>query len=107
MQEGDEIIVPANTYIASIIAISDNRLVPVLVEPDINTYQIDENRIESAITSKTKGIMIVHLYGQCAYTEKIGRICKQYNLKLIEDNAQAHGCKFKGKNGIVRKCCRT
>jgi dTDP-4-amino-4,6-dideoxygalactose transaminase len=97
MQEGDEIIVPANTYIASIIAISDNRLVTVLVEPDINTYQIDENRIESAITSKTKGIMIVHLYGQCAYTEKIGRICKQYNLKLIEDNAQAHGCKFKGK----------
>ena len=97
MQEGDEIIVPANTYIASIIAISDNRLIPVLVEPDINTYQIDENKIESAITSKTKGIMIVHLYGQCAYTEKIGRLCKQYNLKLIEDNAQAHGCKFNGK----------
>src|SRR5690554_6503706 len=97
MQEGDEIIVPANTYIASIIAISDNRLVPVLVEPDINTYQIDENRIESAITSKTKGLMIVHLYGQCAYSEKIGRLCKQYNLKLIEDNAQAHGCKFNGK----------
>lgn len=97
MQEGDEIIVPANTYIASIIAISDNRLVPVLVEPDINTYQIDENKIESAVTSKTKGIMIVHLYGQCAYTDKIGRICKQYNLKLIEDNAQAHGCKFNGK----------
>ena len=97
MHEGDEIIVPANTYIASIIAISDNRLIPVLVEPDINTYQIDENKIESAITSKTKGIMIVHLYGQCAYTEKIGRLCKQYNLKLIEDNAQAHGCKFNGK----------
>src|SRR5690554_5210929 len=97
MQEGDEIIVPANTYIASIIAISDNRLVPVLVEPDINTYQIDENRIESAITSKTKGIMIVHLYGQCAYTEKIGEICRIHNLKLIEDNAQATGCRFKGK----------
>src|SRR5690606_24837871 len=70
MKEGDEIIVPANTYIASIIAISDNKLVPVLIEPDIKTYQIDENKIESAITSKTRGLMIVHLYGQCAYTEK-------------------------------------
>lgn len=97
MKEGDEIIVPANTYIASIIAISDNKLVPVLIEPDIKTYQIDENKIESAITSKTRGLMIVHLYGQCAYSEKIGSLCKQYNLKLIEDNAQAHACKFNGK----------
>lgn len=97
IEEGDEIIVPANTYIASIIAITDNRLVPVLVEPDINTYQIDEDLIESAITSKTKGIMIVHLYGQCAYTKKIGAICQKYNLKLIEDNAQAAGCKYNGK----------
>lgn len=92
MCEGDEVIVPANTYIASILAITDNRLVPVLVEPDINTYQIDDRLIEAAITPKTKAIMIVHLYGQCAYTEKIGEICKKYNLKLIEDNAQAHGC---------------
>lgn len=97
MEDGDEIIVPANTYIASIIAISDNRLVPVLVEPDINNYQIDDKKIESAITSKTKGIMIVHLYGQCAYTEIIGEICRTHNLKLIEDNAQATGCKYRGK----------
>ena len=94
MKEGDEIIVPANTFIASIIAITDNRLIPVFVEPDINTYQIDETKIEAALTSKTKGIMIVHLYGQCAYTEKIGHICKKHNLKLIEDNAQAVGCRF-------------
>ncbi|HJV77732.1 MAG TPA: DegT/DnrJ/EryC1/StrS family aminotransferase [Paludibacter sp.] len=97
MNEGDEIIVPANTYIASILAITDNKLVPVLVEPDIETYQIDDSKIESVITTRTKGIMIVHLYGQCAYTDKIGNICRRYNLKLIEDNAQAHGCKFNGK----------
>src|SRR5690554_1333556 len=94
MNEGDEIMVPANTFIASIIAITDNRLKPVFVEPDINTYQIDDKKIEAALTSKTKGIMIVHLYGQCAYTEKIGQICKMHNLKLIEDNAQAVGCRF-------------
>ena len=94
MKEGDEIIVPANTFIASIIAITDNGLIPVLVEPDINTYQIDDKKIEAALTSKTKGVMIVHLYGQCAYTEKIGQICKKHNLKLIEDNAQAVGCRF-------------
>jgi len=92
MQEGDEIIVPANTYIASILAITENNLIPVLVEPTIETYQIDDKRIEQAITSKTKGIMIVHLYGQCAYTDKIGELCKKYSLKLIEDNAQSHGC---------------
>lgn len=97
MQEGDEIIVPANTYIASILAITDNNLVPILVEPSIETYQIDDNLIEAAITTKTKGIMLVHLYGQCAYTERIGQICQKYKLKLIEDNAQAHGCKFNGK----------
>lgn len=97
MQEGDEIIVPANTFIASVIAITDNRLVPVLVEPDIETYQIDDAKIESTIGPRTKGIMIVHLYGQCAYTDKIGSLCKQYGLKLIEDNAQAVGCKLDGK----------
>lgn len=94
MKEGDEVIVPANTYIASILAITENNLVPVLVEPNINTFQIDENKIEEAITPKTKAIMIVHLYGRCAYTDKIGEICKKYNLKLIEDNAQAQGCYF-------------
>lgn len=97
MKLGDEVIVPANTYIASILAISENGLVPVLVEPDINTYQIDPEKIEAAITPRTKAILIVHLYGQCAYTEKIGELCKKYNLKLIEDNAQAHGCKFNGR----------
>lgn len=94
MQEGDEVIVPANTYIASILAITENKLVPVLVEPNIDTYQIDEAKIEAVITSKTKAILIVHLYGQCAYTDKIGEICKKYHLKLIEDNAQAHGCLY-------------
>lgn len=97
MQPGDEIIVPANTYIASILAISENNLKPVLVEPELETYQIDDTQIEQAITSKTKAILIVHLYGQCAYSEKIGELCQKYNLKLIEDNAQAHGCKFNGK----------
>lgn len=94
LQHGDEVIVPANTYIASILAISDNSLVPVLVEPDITTFQIDPLRIEEAITPRTKAIMIVHLYGQCAYTEKIHEICRRHHLKLIEDNAQAHGCRY-------------
>lgn len=98
MKPGDEVIVPANTYIASILAISENGLKPVLVEPSIETYQIDDSKIEEAITERTKGILIVHLYGQCAYTDKIGELCKKYNLKLIEDNAQAHGCKFKGQH---------
>lgn len=97
MQEGDEVIVPANTYIASILAITENNLVPVLVEPSLDTLQIDDTLIEKAITKRTKAIMIVHLYGQCAYTQKIADICKQYNLKLIEDNAQAHGCLYNGK----------
>ena len=91
MQEEDEIIVPANTFIATILAISDNRLKPVLVEPDIRTYNIDSTKIEQAITAKTKGIMVVHLYGQNACDKQIINICKKYNLKLIEDNAQAVG----------------
>ena len=95
MKEGDEVIVPANTFIASILAITDNGLIPVLVEPNINTFQIDDQEVEAAITKKTKAVMIVHLYGQCAYTDKIGEICEKYNLKLIEDNAQAVGCKYK------------
>ena len=97
MKPGDEVILPANTYIASILAISENGLKPVLVEPSIETYQIDDSKIETAITERTKAILIVHLYGQCAYTKNIGDICKKYDLKLIEDNAQAHGCKFNGK----------
>lgn len=97
MKPGDEVIVPANTYIASILAITENNLVPILVEPNITTYQIDENKIEEVITSKTKAIMIVHLYGQCAYTDKIAHLCDKYKLKLIEDNAQAHGCLYQGR----------
>lgn len=97
MQLGDEVIVPANTYIASILAISENGLKPILVEPNIDTYQIDDSKIESVITDRTKAILIVHLYGQCAYTDRIGELCQKYNLKLVEDNAQAHGCLFNGK----------
>lgn len=93
MQPGDEVIVPANTYIATILAITENGLEPILVEPKFNTLEIDDDLIESAITPKTKAITIVHLYGRNAYTEKIGALCKKYNLKLVEDNAQAHGCK--------------
>ena len=92
MQPGDEVIVPANTYIATILAITENNLVPVLVEPNPETLQIDDTLIEERITDKTKAICIVHLYGRLAYTEKIGELCKKYNLKLVEDNAQAHGC---------------
>lgn len=103
MHEGDEVIVPANTYIATILAITENHLVPVLVEPDINTLQIDDSLIETAITPKTKAICIVHLYGRCAYTDNIGKICKRYNLKLIEDCAQSHGCQTMTQNGTRHK----
>ncbi len=96
MNEGDEVIVPANTYIATILAITANRLVPVLVEPRIETFQIDDSLIERALTDRTRAVMIVHLYGKCAYTDAIGDICRRHNLKLIEDNAQAHGCTFGG-----------
>ena len=93
MQPGDEVIVPANTYIATILAITENGLKPILVEPKLNTLEIDDDLIEAAITPKTKAVAIVHLYGRNAYTDKIGALCKKYNLKLVEDNAQAHGCK--------------
>lgn len=97
MQPGDEVIVPANTYIASILALTENGLKPVLVEPELKTYQIDDTKIEEAITDRTKAILIVHLYGQCACTERIGELCRKYDLKLVEDNAQAHGCRFQGR----------
>lgn len=93
LKVGDEIIVPANTYIATILSITENGLVPVLVEPNPNTLEIDDSKIETVITPRTKAIAIVHLYGRIAYTDKIGDICKKYNLKLIEDCAQSHGCK--------------
>lgn len=95
MKPGDEVIVPANTYIASILAITENGLVPVLVEPKLDTLEIDDDKIENVITERTKSILIVHLYGRCAYTDKIGELCKKYHLKLVEDNAQAHGCRFR------------
>lgn len=102
MKEGDEVVVPINTYIASILAITDNNLVPIFVEPDPKTFQIDDNRIEQVISGKTKAIMIVHLYGKCSYTNKIGSLCEKYNLKMIEDNAQAHGCYFENvKTGAI------
>lgn len=102
MQDGDEIIVPANTYIATIIAISRNNLVPVLVEPTWEHLEIDIDKIESAITPKTKGVMIVHLYGRIAYNDKLSDICRKYGLKLMEDCAQSHGCAWKGvKTGAL------
>ena len=97
LHEGDEVVVPANTYIASILAVTDNRLKPVFVEPDRETLQIDDSLIEQAITPRTRAIMVVHLYGRCAYTDRIGHLCRKYNLLLVEDNAQAHGAKFKNQ----------
>ncbi len=95
--EGDEIIVPSNTYIATILAISENGCTPVLVEPNINTYNIDPDLIEAKITDKTKAIIVVHLYGQVVQMEKIWALAKKYNLKVIEDSAQAHGAIYQGK----------
>ena len=96
MQPGDEVIVPANTYIATILGITENGLKPVLVEPRRETLEIDDSLIEAAITERTKAICIVHLYGRCAMTERIAELCRKYGLKLIEDNAQAHGCRWNG-----------
>lgn len=98
LKPGDEVLVPANTYIASVLAITENGLKPVLIEPNPETLEIDDSKIEDAITEKTKAICIVHLYGRCAYTNRIAEICKARGLKLVEDNAQAHGCKF--TNGV-------
>ena len=97
MQPGDEVILPANTYIATHLGITENGLVPVCVEPNPRTLEIDDALIEAAITERTKAICIVHLYGRCACTQKILDLCAKYNLKLVEDNAQAHGCRFNGK----------
>src|SRR6218665_883195 len=97
MQEGDEVIVAANTYIASLLSISDNRLVPVLVEPDESSFNLDIELIEKSITPKTKALMVVHLYGQICWSEKLEALAKKYNLKIIEDNAQAIGAVWNGK----------
>ena len=99
---GDEIIVPANTYIASILAITQNGCTPVLVEPDINTYNINPDLIEEKITSRTKAIMVVHLYGQAVQMEKVWELAKKYNLKVIEDSAQAHGAGINVEGKIKR-----
>ena len=96
-KEGDEIIVPANTYIASILAVSEEGVKPVLVEPKIDTFLIDPSKIEEKITNNTKAIMVVHLYGQTCEMDKIWNIAKKYNLKIIEDSAQAHGARYKNK----------
>ncbi len=97
MHDADEVIVPANTYIASILAISANNMTPVLVEPDINNYLIDVNKIEAAITPRTKAIMVVHLYGQITPMEKVWELAKKHNLKVIEDSAQSHGAYYQNK----------
>lgn len=102
MHDGDEIIVPANTYIATILSITKNNLVPVLVEPTWEHLEIDIDRIEEAITPRTKGVMIVHLYGRIAYNDKLAAICKKHGLKLMEDCAQSHGCTWNGiKTGAL------
>ena len=95
--EGDEVIVPSNTYIASILSISANGAIPILVEPDLESYNLDPNKIEEKITSRTKAILAVHLYGQSATMDDINQIAKKYDLKVIEDCAQAHGAIYNGK----------
>lgn len=100
--EGDEIIVPANTYIATILSITDNNLTPVLVEPTWEHLEMDADKIEEAITPRTKGIMTVHLYGRIAYNDKLKEICRQHRLVLMEDCAQSHGCSWQGvKTGAL------
>ena len=102
IKEGDEVIVPANTYIATILAISDNHLKPVLVEPDINTYNLDTNLVEHHITPRTRAIMVVHLYGRACWDIQLKELATKYNLKIIEDNAQAIGAEWDGiKTGAL------
>lgn len=96
LTEGDEVIVPANTYVATILSVTANRLTPILVEPDINTLQIDDRLIERAITPRTKAILIVNLYGRDAFTPHIAEICQRHNLLLLEDCAQSHGIPTQG-----------
>lgn len=97
LHQGDEILVPANTYIASIISITSNGLVPILVEPHPDTFQIDAQQLAKHIGRRTKGLLIVHLYGKCAFTDDLVSVCTQHQLLVIEDNAQAHGCLWNGQ----------
>lgn len=94
LKDGDEVLVPANTFIASVLAITNNNLVPVFVEPDSQTYVVGEKELSFAVTSRCKAFLMVHLYGQCAYSDSIGEFCHKRGIKLIEDNAQAHGCLY-------------
>ncbi|MGB9748160.1 MAG: DegT/DnrJ/EryC1/StrS family aminotransferase, partial [Bacteroidales bacterium] len=102
MKEGDEVIVPANTYIASILAVTENRLKPVLVEPDIHTYNLDISLVEQHITENTRAIMVVHLYGRACWSEELKQTAKKYNLKIIEDNAQACGAMVQYKTKLTK-----
>lgn len=97
MQPGDEVLVAANTYIATILAITSVGLTPILIEPSIDTLQMDDSLIESHITGKTRALLTVHLYGKCSITPNMIAICKKHHLLLFEDNAQAHGCIYRGK----------
>ena len=97
LHDGDEILVPANTFVASILSITENGLQPILVEPDYETLEIDERLIESHITDRTRALLLVHLYGRCAYTDEVAEHCRRHGLLLIEDNAQAHGCRYGNK----------
>lgn len=92
LKEGDEVIVPANTFLATVLSITENHLVPILVEPRTDNLQIDDTLLEQQITPKTRAILLVHLYGICSYTDRVGELCKKHDLLLLEDNAQAHGC---------------
>lgn len=103
LHHGDEVIVPANTYIATILAISEVGLSPILVEPSPKTMQIDDTKIEAAITPKTKALMLVHLYGKNAMTSHIAALCQKYHLLLFEDNAQAHGCAYQDQQGHLHR----
>lgn len=97
LKDGDEVLVPANTFIASVLAITNNNLVPVFVEPDASTYLVGERELRAAVTPRCKAYMMVHLYGHCAYSDAIGAFCRERGIKIIEDNAQAHGCLYAGK----------
>lgn len=100
MQPGNEVLVAANTYIATILAITSVGLTPILIEPTIDTLQMDDSLIESHITGKTRALLTVHLYGKCSVTPSMIAICKKHHLLLFEDNAQAHGCIYRGKTSV-------
>jgi len=106
LKDGDEVLVPANTFIATLLSITENGLVPVLVEPGMDSLEIDDTRLEAALTARTRAVMIVHLYGRSAWTPRIADLCRRHHLLLLEDNAQAHGCQVavseKGESSMVR-----